>query len=424
MTEDKRIEDQIEKRIENSGVNEPIRQKRVLVCPNAFKGCLTALQAAEAIARGVERASVTLAGGQFGTPMGLQTRDWQPVCLPLADGGDGTLETLVAATGGTLHTVTVQDPLGRPVRAQWGRLGGDRRDTAAIEMAQASGIRLLRREEYAPEYTSTYGTGELMLAAIEAGCTRLLLGIGGSATNDGGGGMARALGLRLLDAQGKELEPGGAALARLAKIDRREWLIPPTVTVVVACDVDNPLCGSEGASAVYGPQKGASPKTVVRLDAALQHYCEVIQEQLGIGVRDIPGAGAAGGLGAGLLAFCHASLQPGTEMVMDAVGFDRVATSCALILTGEGRLDGQTSRGKVVAGVAGRARQLGIPVIALVGSIEAGAEQTLRPTGLAAAFSLVEGPVTVEEAMDNSTSLLANLAERVMILLSLGLRSE
>ncbi len=409
----------IEKPVENSESRKVTRRRRVLICPNAFKGCLTAPEAAEAIARGVARASDALAGRTVGAPT-----EWQTVCLPLADGGDGTLEMLVAATGGTLHTVMVQDPLGRPVQAQWGRLGGERSDTAAIEMAQASGIRLLRREEYAPEHTSTYGTGELMLAAIGAGCTRLLLGIGGSATNDGGAGMARALGLRLLDTLGKELAPGGADLARLAKIDRSGWRLPPKVTVVVACDVDNPLCGSEGASAIYGPQKGATPEMVARLDGALQHYSEIIQTQLGISVRDVPGAGAAGGLGAGLLAFCNASLQSGTEMVMDEVDFDRVAASCSIILTGEGRLDGQTSRGKVVAGVAKRAQRIGIPTVALVGSMEAGAEQTLRAIGLTAAFSLVEGPVTVAEAMDNSTSLLANLAERIMVLLSQGLRQE
>lgn len=379
------------------------RFRRILLCPNAFKGSLTAMEAARAMAEGVTRP------GNFDT-----------VCLPLADGGDGTLETLVEATGGTLHVVTVQDPLGRPVPAAWGRLGGAQSDTAVIEMAQASGLRLLHTEEYSPLHTSTFGTGALMRHALEAGCRKLLVGIGGSATNDGGAGMAQALGFRLLDAQGEELPPGGGALARLERIESDGSRLPEETEVIVACDVDNPLCGLEGAAAVYGPQKGATPAQVEELDAALTHYAAVLQHKFGRSVAEAPGAGAAGGLGAGLMAFCRARLQPGTEMVLETTGFDRQLQECDLVLTGEGRIDGQTTRGKVVAGVARRAKATGVPVVALAGSVAEGAEVQLRPVGLTAALSIVPGPLPVEEAMRTGYRLLAETAERTMRLLSAG----
>lgn len=376
------------------------RFRRILLCPNAFKGSLTAGEAARAMAEGVARV------GAFET-----------VRLPLADGGDGTLETLVEATGGSLHAVIVQDPLGRPVRAAWGRLGGRQRDTAVIEMAQASGLRLLRPDEFDPLHASTFGTGELMLHALEAGCRRLLVGIGGSATNDGGGGMAQALGFRLLDAAGRELPPGGGALARLDRIEIGGSRLPAGVEVLVACDVDNPLCGPDGAAAVYGPQKGASPAEVVELDAALAHYAVILNRTFDRAVAEVAGAGAAGGLGVGLLALCAARLEPGTEMVLEATGFDALLENCDLILTGEGRIDGQTARGKVVAGVARRARAKGVPVVALAGSVAENAESLLRPEGLTAALSIVAGPLSVEEAMRDGYRLLCDAAERAIRLL-------
>lgn len=379
------------------------RFRRILLCPNAFKGSLTAIDAARAMAEGVARA------GAF-----------EAVCLPLADGGDGTLETLVEATGGSLHTVVVRDPLGRPVTAAWGRLGGAQNDIAVIEMAQASGLRLLRPEEYDPLHASTWGTGELMQHALDAGCRRLLVGIGGSATNDGGAGMAQALGFRLLDREGKELPPGGSVLARLDRIEIDSRRLPSGWEVIVACDVDNPLCGPEGAAAIYGPQKGATPAQVRELDTALAHYASILHRTFGRAVAEVPGAGAAGGLGAGLLAFCAARLQAGTEMVLEVTGFDALLANCDLVLTGEGRIDGQTTRGKVVAGVARRAKKAGVPVVALAGSVEEGAEAQLRPEGLTAAFSMVPGPLSVEEAMREGYRLLGNAAERTMRLLAAG----
>ena len=412
--------------------------RRILLCPNAFKGSLTAAQAAWSIEAGIRR--------------GLGDLPVETVCLPLADGGDGTLETLLEVTGGTLHTAQVRGPLGRRVDAAWGRLGGVRHDTAIIEMAEASGLRLLSPAEYDPRIATTYGVGELMLAALDAGCTTLLLGIGGSATNDGGAGMAQALGARLEDAQGRQLEPGGLALARLARIDRTAWRLPPGIRVLTACDVDNPLCGAEGASAIYGPQKGADANMVWQLDHALAHYANVLEDHIEgadaqhIGysnaaleqtaqmrsaaegdtnapapppLRDKPGAGAAGGLGAGLLAWCGADLLPGTELVLDVVGFDAALQNCDLVVTGEGRLDSQTLRGKVAAGVIRRARAAGVPVIALAGSVDEGAEAAFAREGLLAAFAIVQTPQPLEQAMRNGDALLSACAERAGRLLRL-----
>ena len=394
------------------------RTKRILICPNAFKGSLTAAEAARAIEEGIARAFEPEAG-EVGAAKDGGTQSVETLCLPLADGGDGTLETLVEATGGRLYSARVQGPLGDPVMAAWGRLGGARSDTAIIEMAQASGLRLLRPEQRDPLRASTAGTGELMRAALEAGCTTLLVGIGGSATNDGGAGMARALGARLLDAKGHDLDPGGAALRGLARIETDPPLLPAGVTVRVACDVDNPLCGPDGAASIYGPQKGATPAMVEELDAALAHYASLLLAWSGVEVLSVPGAGAAGGLGAGLMAFCGATLLPGTEMVLDATDFDAKLAECSLVFTGEGHLDGQTARGKVAAGVARRAKAAGIPVIALAGGIAPGAEERLREAGLTVALSLMEGPCSVEEAMRDGYCLLGRCAERVTRLLKM-----
>ena len=338
---------------------EPLRNKsgakRLLICPNAYKGSFTADEAARAIENGWKRADHP----------GSALR-WEVERLPLADGGDGTLETLIAATGGAVVEETVRGPLGTPIRAVWGRLGGKRRDTAVIEMAKASGLALLRPEEYDPLRATTFGTGQLMRAAMDAGCRKIVIGIGGSATTDGGAGMAQALGARLLDSSGQELPAGGAALLNLTAIDMRSFCVQG-LEITAACDVNNPLCGPHGAAAVYGPQKGAGRAEIEALDRALAHYASVLKTQVGVDVADLPGAGAAGGLGAGLTAFCRASLRSGLDMVMDVIDFDARLKGCDLVLTGEGRLDGQTTRGKVVAGVAMRAKALNIPVIALAG---------------------------------------------------------
>ena len=389
---------------------EKARIRRVLVCPNAFKGSLSAHQAAQAIAEGLHR--------------GCGRVKIETVCLPLADGGDGTMETLVAATGGQRHSIEVQGPRGETIQAQWGELGGARQGMAILEMAEAAGLRLLTPAQYDPRVTTTYGVGQMMLAAVRQGCHTLVLGIGGSATNDGGAGMAQALGARLLDAQGQELPSGGAALSRLARIDLSGWRLSPDAQILVACDVDNPLCGPEGASAVYGPQKGADAAMIGELDAALAHYADALEAQTGIATRDMPGAGAAGGLGAGLLAFCGATLLPGTDMVLEITGFEDKLAECDLVITGEGRLDTQTARGKVIAGVAKRAKARGIPVVALAGSVEADAEEELRALGVSIALSIAQQPLPLETAMREGYYLLSEAAARVARLLSLWATSD
>ena len=386
---------------------------RLLLCPNAFKGSLTAPQAAQAM-----RAGVALFG-RSASAQGSPALQIETEAVPLADGGDGTLETLIAATQGAIFTTTVTGPLSEPVRARWGRLGGAAQDTAIIEMAEVAGLRLLRPDQYDPERATTRGVGQLMRLALEAGCRTLLIGIGGSATCDGGAGMAQALGARLLDAAGNELPPGGAALRNLDRIDRTHFALPPETQVIAACDVDNPLAGPEGAAFVYGPQKGATQKQAETLDAALSHYGAILRRDAGRNIADIPGAGAAGGLGAGLLAFCAAQLRPGIEMVMEATGFDAALHRCDLALTGEGRLDGQTGRGKVIAGVAKRAKAAGIPVVALVGSLADDAEAALRPEGLSAALPILDAPQSTEAAMRDGYRLLADATQRVLCLVTL-----
>ncbi len=380
---------------------------RALISPNAFKGSLTAMAAARAIEQGLLESS----SDNF-------TIDC--VLAPAADGGDGTLETLVSGTGGMLHTTAVRGPLGDIVKARWGRLGGNRADTAVIEMAEASGLRLLPRVRYNPQIASTYGTGQLMLAAVEAGCKRLLVGIGGSATNDCGAGMAAALGARFLDEYGQELPPCGESLARLASIDMSGWNLPSDVKIEAACDVNNPLTGPNGAAAVYSPQKGASPEMAAFLDAALHRCAIVIRRDLGADVEHTPGAGAAGGLGAGLLAFCGATLKPGADLVLDAVGFDAQLDECCLVITGEGLLDSQTANGKILQAVAERSLAAGKPCIALVGATAEGAEVLMRTYGITATVSICPGPISLDFAIENAEKLLREAARRVGWLLSIG----
>jgi glycerate 2-kinase len=325
---------------------------RVLVAPDKFRGTLTAEEAARALARGWRRARP-----------GDEVEE-----LPLADGGEGTLDALVAALGGERRTTKVTGPLGDPVDAAFGRLPDS---SGVVEMALASGLALVPERRRDPLRTTTFGTGELILAACRAGARRVVVCIGGSATNDGGAGVAQALGFRLLDADGRNLEPGGGALARLERIDR-SGVSPDVegVEFVVASDVDNPLTGVAGAAAVYGPQKGASPKDVRRLDAAMERLAAVVRRDLGADVASRPGAGAAGGLGFGLMAFLAAELRPGIEVVMDAVGFrDRLGKADAVV-TGEGRFDRQSFHGKAVGGVLDAAARLGRPAAVVCGSAE------------------------------------------------------
>lgn len=361
---------------------------RIVVAPDSFKDCASAVEVAAALTRGIRAVAP----------------DAEVLELPLADGGEGTVAALTAATGGTLLTHRVHGPRGEPVEAQYGLLGDGR--TAVIEMAAASGLELLPPAQRDPRVTTTYGTGELLAAALDRGASRLIVGIGGSATNDGGAGLASALGARLLDAQGDPLPPGGLALAQLARIDV-SGLDPrlAEVEVRVACDVDNPLCGPRGASHVYGPQKGADSETVLALDAALAHYSAIVERDLGVAVCDLPGAGAAGGLGAGLVAFCGARLERGIEIVLEAVDFDRRIANADLVITGEGRIDPSTLYGKTVHGVLRHARGLGVPVVAVAGAV-AGDPAAYRAAGLAAVLALPNRPMSLAEAIAEGIALL------------------
>jgi glycerate 2-kinase len=333
------------------------------------------------------------------------------------------VSALVAATNGQLLLTRVTGPLGEPVEAEWGLLGADSAEsdekTAVIEMAAAAGLPLVPRPQRDPRVTTTYGVGELLRAALEMGCKRILIGIGGSATNDGGVGMAQALGARLLDANGGDLPPGGAALAQLAHIDISG--MDPRLAqsaVRVASDVTNPLTGPKGASAVYGPQKGATPEMVAELDAALAHYADILKRDLSVDVADIPGAGAAGGLGAGLLAFAQAELVPGARLVFEALRFDERISGADLIFTAEGQLDTQTAYGKAVGAVAAAGQRQGSPVVALAGAV-AMDDAALRALGLSAALPLPDGPLTLEESMARAADLTRNATLRALRLILL-----
>jgi glycerate kinase len=377
---------------------------RIVIAPQALKGSLTAPEAARAIAHGFERV--------------LPTAELDLV--PIADGGEGTVEALVSATGGQLLHERVTGPLGEPVEATFGLLGDGQ--TAVIEMAACAGLPLVPPERRDPRLTTTYGVGELIRSALDHGCRHLIIGIGGSATNDGGAGMAQALGVRLLDAEGQDLPYGGAALARLARIvpDGLDPRLRES-QIEVACDVTNPLCGSQGASAVYGPQKGATSEMVAQLDAALDHYARIIRRDLGRDVRDIPGAGAAGGLGAGLLAFLQATLRPGASLVLEAVALTERLQGASLLVTAEGQIDRQTAYGKSVGAVASLAQRCGVRVLALAGSL--GEEyQVVYSLGVEAVMSLLPAPLSLNEAMTQAASLLADASERAARLLLLGQR--
>jgi glycerate kinase len=368
---------------------------RIVIATQEFKGSLTASQAAAAIAEGVQRA--------------LPEADLETV--PMADGGPGTVGAVVEAGGGGTASATVQDPLGRPVSAQWGIV---EEQTGVIEMAAAAGLWRLAEEERDPRVTSTYGVGQLVLAALDAACRRIIVGVGGSATNDGGAGMAAALGVRFLDAGDNELALGGAALACLERIDAsgldqrlREC------EVIAATDVTNPLCGPEGASLVYGSQKGAGPEAARELDAALRRYGEMVERDVDMHILDAPGAGAAGGLGAGLIAFLRARIEPGVEVVARTVRLRERLRGADLVLTGEGRLDGQTNYGKTVAGVARIAAAEGVPVIAVAGSLGPGWERVLK-LGIDSIEPIVPRSGTLEEALAQPAEMLAATTARAV----------
>jgi glycerate kinase len=375
---------------------------RIVIAPQSLKGSLTAAQAGWAIAQGV--LAVFPAA----------------VCdiVPVADGGEGTVQALVDATGGKIVPVTVTGPLGEPVEAFFGLLGDGA--TAVIEMASSSGLPLVPPAMRDPRITTTYGVGELILAALDQGCRRFIVGVGGSATNDGGAGMAQALGASLLTDNGNALAAGGASLAALKHISV-DGLDPRLAecTFEVACDVNNPLYGPMGASAVYGPQKGATPEIVRQLDSALEHYARVIERDLDMSVANIAGAGAAGGLGAGLIAFLHAVLRPGAEIVLEAVGLEDRLRTADLVITAEGQLDAQTAYGKSVGAVAALAKRYNIPVLALAGGLGE-AYRDAYNLGVDAIAVLPSGPMALADAMEHAAELTIDTTERAMRLIHLG----
>ncbi|HEX4716738.1 MAG TPA: glycerate kinase [Ktedonobacteraceae bacterium] len=379
---------------------------RIIVAPQSLKGSLSAAETGQAIAEGAREiypeATIRI--------------------VPVADGGEGTTQALVDATGGRLVEREVTGPLGQPVLAFFGLMGDGR--SAVIEMAASSGLPLVPAEQRDPRIATTYGVGELILAALDEGRTHFIIGIGGSATNDGGAGMAQALGARLLDAQGNELPYGGAALAQLARIDR-EALDPRLRGCVfeVASDVNNPLCGPTGASAVYGPQKGATPIIVEVLDGALAHYAQIIERDLGCAVRDVPGAGAAGGLGAGLLAFLHATLRPGAQIVLDAVRLEEQIREADLVITAEGRLDSQTAYGKSVGAVAALAKKCGLPVLAIAGGLGDNYQEVYK-LGIDGIAVLPSGPMSLADAMEQAVRLTSEATERTLRIFKAGAGRE
>lgn len=377
---------------------------RIVIAPDSYKGSVSALCVAQAIERGVQRVF----------------RNAEIFKAPIADGGEGTVEALVAATSGTFCQTAVTGPLGETVIAQWGLLGDGA--TAVIEMAAASGLPLVAPDRRDPRITTSRGVGELIRAALDRGLRRLIIGIGGSATNDGGAGMAEALGARFLDAAGASLPPGGAALNRLAAIDL-SGLDPRLreTQVQVACDVDNPLCGPRGASAVYGPQKGATSAMVAELDAALRRYGRIAARTFGRDVTEQPGAGAAGGLGAALLWFANARLQPGIGIVIEAAGLRDRIRRADWVITGEGATDDQTAFGKAPVGIAKVAQEFGVPVVCLSGGL--GRDyQTIYASGIDAAASTTPRPMTLEDCLAAGPALIEDAAERLARLIAVGIR--
>jgi len=368
---------------------------RVAIAPDSFKGTLTALEAAGCIERGLRRSLKNLAIRK----------------IPMADGGDGTVQAIVDATKGRFKRAKVRDPLGRPIWARYGITGDGR--TAVIEMAAASGLVLLKPSERDPMVTSTYGTGQLIRAALRAGAMKILVGIGGSATNDGGVGMARALGVDFLDSDGSVLPEGGGSLGKLDRIDMSGRIAALSrVKVHVACDVDNALTGPKGAARVYGKQKGATPAQIRLLDKNLKHFAGIVQRGLGIDVDSVPGAGAAGGLGAGLLAFVGSELRPGVELVSKAVRLRQRIKGCDLVITGEGRTDAQTLHGKAPMGVIREARKQGIPVIVISGSIGPGSD-ALMDQGVEACYGAISEPMEEAELRRKAPGLLEEKAEEL-----------
>lgn len=378
---------------------------KIVIAPDSFKGNLTAREVADAIEVGIRRIMP----------------DVEIVKVPMADGGEGTVQALVDATSGEIITAEVTDPLGNRINAVFGILGNREPKTAVIEMASASGLPLVPLDKRNPMITTTYGTGELILKTLDIGCKRLIIGIGGSATVDGGAGVAQALGIRLIDKDGNDIPRGGGGLKYLDRIDISgiDQRLKET-EIIVACDVDNPLVGPRGASAVFGPQKGATPEMVEQLDMFLDRYADIIKRDLAVDVKYAPGAGAAGGLGAGLMAFFKAQLKSGIDIVISASGLENSLKDADLVITGEGKIDRQTIYGKTPIGVAKSAKKYGLPVIAFAGNINTDSN-VVYENGIDGLMSIISHPMTLETAMERSKELLADASERAFRLVKLGM---
>ena len=378
--------------------------KKIVIAPDSFKGNLTSLEVASCLEKGVKRVLPKV----------------KCVKVPMADGGEGTVQSMVDAAKGKLVSKRVKGPAGKLVTAKYGWLA--KQKTAVIEMAEASGLPLVKGREKNPLKTTTYGTGQLILDAINKGAKSIIIGIGGSATNDGGSGMAQALGVKFLDTKGKEIKAlgSGGMLSKIGSIDISS--IDPRVAktkIVVACDVENPLCGKKGASHVFGPQKGATPAMVKQLDENLKHLGKLISRDLKKNVVRMPGAGAAGGLGAGLVAFTGAKLESGIDIVLKATNLAKYIKGADLVLTGEGRVDFQTAFGKTPSGVAKAAKKHNVPVIAIGGALSDDARQVFDH-GIDCIESAAAKDMTLETAIKNSKQDLANAAERVVRMILIG----
>ncbi|WP_378954378.1 glycerate kinase [Pelosinus sp. sgz500959] len=379
---------------------------RIIVAPDSFKGSVSAVGTANAMEKGIKEVFP----------------DAEVIKLPIADGGEGTVEALVTATNGQVIYQKVVGPLGDSIEAYWGILGDG--ETAVIEMAAASGLPLVPKEMKNPRITTTYGTGELIKAALDKGLGKIIIGIGGSATNDGGCGMAQALGVKFLNKDGQELTYGGAALAQLDHVDLSSLDVRlAETTIMVACDVDNPLCGPKGATAVYGPQKGATPEMVTELDAALKNFASKVQKVTGKDVAECPGAGAAGGLGAGLLFFTNAKLRPGVEIVLTTTGFESLVKTAQLVITGEGRTDFQTAFGKAPVGVAKLAKKYNIPTLCIAGGLGQGHEDVLQH-GIDGLMSTVPGPMSLDECIECGAALITKGTARLCRMVKVGMEIE
>lgn len=375
---------------------------RIVLAPDSFKGSLSSLEVCNALSEGILQ----------------ELPESEITKIPMADGGEGTVEALIQATGGRIIECVVTGPTGRPVKSYFGVLGDGK--TAVIEMAAASGLPLISESERNPMITTTYGTGELIKAALDNGCRSLIVGIGGSATNDGGAGMAQALGFRLVNDSGEDIPWGGGGLLELDRIIRgNEDARLQELQVTIACDVTNVLCGPNGASRVYGPQKGATSEMVEKLDAALCRYAEIVKRDLGVEIADMPGSGAAGGLGGGLVAFLSAVLMPGVEIVIEASKLREHVACADLVITGEGKMDFQTLSGKTPLGVAKVALEYEVPVIGIAGWQDADMDD-FREYGFRAMLGICPRPMSTKEAMDNAYVLVRDTGRSIASLLKLG----